>query len=166
MSERNCWLPVIVVLSLIGAGVAAPALTRNGVNTFGVPGFSLGFVMRAPRPFMRNSIVTPRVAGRNADVQNDLRSRRHTRLQNGLPIVWPYSAFMDATPMTMDVLPSESEIPSSPSVIVMSSLPNGVPDRAVPETPPDYGYIAGCRSIPNGYHCDTPHNGTASSPGG
>ena len=86
MSERNRWLPVIVILSLIGTGVAAPALARDGVNTFGVARFSSGFVMHAPRPFMRNSIVTPHIAARNADVQNDLRFRRHTRLQNGLPI--------------------------------------------------------------------------------
>ena len=163
MSERNRWLPVIVILGLIGTGVAARALARDGVNTLGVAGFPSGFVVHAARPFMRNSVVTPHMTAR-ADVQNDLRFRRHTRLQNGLPIIWPYSSFTDETPM--QVIPSQDESPSSASVIVMSGLPNGVPDRAVPETPPDYGYIAGCRAIPNGYHCDTPHNGTAASPGG
>jgi hypothetical protein len=155
MSERNRWLPAIIILSLIGTGVTAPARARDGINTLGVAGFPSGFVMHVARPFMRNSVVTPHMTAR-ADVQNDSRFRRHTRLQNGLPIIWPYSSLTDATPL--DVPPGQNEAPSSPSVIVMSGLPNGVPDRAVPETPPDYGYIAGCRAIPNGYHCDTPHN--------
>ncbi len=164
MSERSRWLSVIVISGLIATGLATPALARDGVNTFGVAGFPSGLVVHAPRPFMRNSIVTPHIVARSADVQNDVRFRRHTRLQNGLPIIWPYASFTDATPL--DVPPSQNEGPSSPSVIVMSSLPNGVPDRVVPETPPDYGYVAGCRPIPNGYHCDAPHNGTAASPGG
>ena len=165
MSERNRWLAVIVILSLIGTGGAAPALARDGVAMFGAAGFSSGFAMHATQQFMRNSIMAPHIAARNAEVQNDLRFRRHIRLQNGSPItLWPYSSFTDATPLY--VPPSESEGPSSPSVIVMSGLPNGVPDRVVPETPPDFGYVAGCRSIPNGYHCDTPHNGTVASPGG
>jgi hypothetical protein len=163
MSERSCWLSVIVILSLIATGAAAPALARDGVNMFGVAGFPSGFVMHSARPIMRNSVVTPHMTAR-ADVQNDLRFRRHTRLQNGLPIIWPYSSFTDATPL--EVLPSQDESPSSPSVIVISGLPNGLPDHAVPEAPPDYSYIAGCRAIPNGYHCDTPQNGTAASPGG
>jgi hypothetical protein len=43
---------------------------------------------------------------------------------------------------------------------VMSGLPNGVPEPQAPEIPPDYGFVAGCRAIPNGHHCDTPHNAT------
>jgi hypothetical protein len=164
MSERNHGLLVIVIPGLIGMGMAAPARARDGVNTFGMAGCASGFVVHAPRRFTRNSIVTPHITARNADLRNDLRFRRHTGLQNGLPIIWPYSSFTDATPT--DVLPSQSEVLSSPSVIAMSGLPNGASDIAVPETPPDYSYIAGCRAIPNGYYCDTPHNGTATSPGG
>src|ERR1700693_4043297 len=111
MSERNRWLPVIVILSLIATGVAAPALARDGVNMFGVAGFPSGFVMHAARPIMRNSVVTPHIAARNTDVQNDLRFRRHTQLQNGLPIIWPYASFTDVTPL--DVPPSQNEGPSS-----------------------------------------------------
>jgi hypothetical protein len=56
----------------------------------------------------------------------------------------------------MDTPPIQSAVPATPPVIVMSGLPNGVPERRAPETPPDYGYVAGCRAIPNGYHCDIP----------
>lgn len=154
MGERTRWLPVIAILSLTGTGMIAPALARDSV---GMAGFPSEFSMHTARPFMRNMVVTPHVAARNTDVRNDLRFRRDTQLQNGLPItIWPYSSFTDTTPM--DVPPSRNEVPVSPSILVMSGLPNGVPDRAVPETPPDYGYIVGCRAIPNGYHCDTPHN--------
>jgi hypothetical protein len=161
MRERARWYPVVAILSLIGTGMAA----RDGINTFGMAGFPSSFAMHTARPFMRNSNVTPHIAARNADVRNDRRFHRHALFQNGLPItLWPYSSFTDTTPM--DVNPIQSEVPASPPIIVMSGLPNGVPDRRVPETPPDDGYIAGCRAIPNGYHCDTPHNAAAASPGG
>jgi hypothetical protein len=163
MSERSRWLPAIIILSLIAIGLATPALARDGINMFGVAGFPSRFVVHAARPIMRNSVVTPHMTA-HADVQNDLRFRRHTPLQNGSPItLWPYSSFTDATPL--DVPSSQNESPSSPSIIVMSGLPNGMPDRAVPETPADYGYIAGCRAVPNGYHSDTQRNGTAALPG-
>ena len=55
---------------------------------FGMAGFPSDFAMHAARPFMRNSVVTPHIAARNTDVQNDLRFRRHTQLQNGLPITF------------------------------------------------------------------------------
>jgi hypothetical protein len=159
------WFPVVGLLSLLGTGVVAPALARDGIATSGMAGFPSSFAIHTARPFMRNSNVMSHIGARNLDVQNDLRFRRHSQSQNGQPItLWPYSSFTDTLPM--DVSPGQSEFPSSPSVIVMSGLPNGVPDRAIPETPPDYGYIAGCRAIPNGYHCDTPHNGTAASSGG
>jgi hypothetical protein len=162
MGERTRWFPVVARLSLTGTGVIAPALARDSV---GMAGFPSGFAIHTARPIMRNRVVTPHIAARDTDVQNDLRFRRHTQLQNGSQItIWPYSSFTDTTPL--DVPQNQSEVPASTPIIVMSGLPNGVPDRTVPETPPDYGYIAGCRAIPNGYHCDTPHNAATVSPGG
>jgi hypothetical protein len=158
MSGRNHSLPVIVLMSLLGTGVvAAPALARDGVNTLGVTGFPSGFVVHARGPSMRNSVVMPHIGARSFNVQNDLRFRRHAQLQNGLPItIWPDSSFVGTTPT--DISPIQSELAPIPPVIVMSGLPNGVPEPQARETPPDYGYVAGCRAIPNGYHCDTPHN--------
>jgi hypothetical protein len=69
MSERNHGLLVIVIPSLIGMGMAAPARARDGVNTFGVAGCASGFVVHAPRRFTRNSIVTPHITARNADLR-------------------------------------------------------------------------------------------------
>ena len=156
MSVSIRWFAVVGLLSLLGTGVVIPALARDGVNTFGAAGFPSSFAIHTARPFMRNSNVMPHIGARNFDVQNDLHFRRHAQLHNGLPItIWPYSSFTDTTPM--DVPPTQSELAPIPPVIVMSGLPNGV---QAPEPPPDYGYVAGCRAIPNGYHCDTPHNAT------
>jgi hypothetical protein len=123
-------------------------------------GFPSEFAVRTARPFMRNNVVAPRIAARNPDARNELRFRRDTQLQNGLPItIWPYSSFTDTTPM--DVPPSQSEVPVLPPVIAMSGWPNGTPDRTAPERPADYSYVAGCHAIPNGHHCDLAHNEAA-----
>jgi hypothetical protein len=159
------WFPVVGLLSLIGTGVVAPAMARDGITTFGSTRFPSSFAIHTARPFMRNSNVMPHIAGGSFDVRNDLRFRRRTQLQNGLPItIWPFLSFVGTTPI--DIPPIQSEVPPAPPIIVMSGLPNGVPKPQAPEDPPDYGYVAGCRAIPNGYHCDTPHNGAAASPGG
>jgi hypothetical protein len=159
MGERNRWFPVVAILSLAGIGVVAPALARDSANTFGMAGLPSSFAIHTARPFMRNSNVMPHIVARNADLRNDLRLRRHALFQNGRPItIWPYSSFDGTTPI--GIPPMQSELAPIPPVIVMSGLPNGVPEPQAPETPPDYGYVAGCRAIPNGYHCDTRHNAT------
>jgi hypothetical protein len=156
MRERTHWIPVIAVLSFLGTSVVAPALARGSVNT-GMVGFRSSFAMHTARPSMRNRVVTRHIFARHADVQNDLRFRRHTQLQGDLPItIWPYSPFADTAPM--DVPLTQSEVPPSPPLIVMSGSSNGGPYHAGPETPLDLSYVAGCHAIPNGYHCDTPHN--------
>jgi hypothetical protein len=148
MGERTHWAFVVAVLGLLGTSVVAPALARGGVNT-GMVGFRS----------MRDRVVVRHVFARHADVQNDLRFRSRTQLQRGLPItIWPYSPYTDSAPM--DVPLTQSEVPPSPPVIVMSGLSNSGPDRAEPETPPDSSYVAGCHAIPNGYHCNTPHTET------
>jgi hypothetical protein len=165
MSERIRWFPLAAILSLIGAGVAAPAKARDGINTFGMAGVPSRFAVQAARPFVRNGIVTPRIPTHNANARNNLHHRRHAQMRSGLPItIWPYSSFGRTT--TIYAPPIQSEVPPPPPVVVVSGLPTGVPERRAPETPPDYTYVAGCRAIPNGYHCDIAHDGTAASPGG
>src|ERR1700683_1839477 len=156
MRERTHWAFVVAVLGFLGTSVVAPALARGGVNT-GMVGFRSGFAMHTARPSMRSRVVIRRVFARDADVQNGLRFRRRTQLQNGLPItIWPYSPYTDSAPT--DVPLTQSEVPPSPPVLLMSVLSNGGPDRPGPETPADFRYVAGCRAIPNGYHCNTSPN--------
>jgi hypothetical protein len=155
MRERTHWFFVIAILSFLGTSVVAPALARGGVNT-GMVGFRSGFAMHTARPSMRSRVVMRHIFARHADVQNDLRFRRRTPLQNGLPITnWPYSPYTDTAPM--DVPLTQSEVLPSPPVILMSGLSSGGLDRTGPETRPDFSYVAGCHAIPNGYHCNTPH---------
>jgi hypothetical protein len=155
MSERAYWVFVIAVLSFLGASVVAPALARGGVNT-GMVGFRSGFAIHTARPSMRSRVVIRHIFAGHADIQNDLRFRRRTQTQSGLPItIWPYSPFTDTA--HMDVPLTQSEVPASSPVILMSGLSNDGPDRTGPETPLDFSYVAGCHAIPNGYHCNTPH---------
>jgi hypothetical protein len=89
--------------------------------------------------------------------QNGFRFDRDGQLLKGSPIViWPSWPFFDTTPIQVPQVASDA--PSNPVVIVMSGLSDRAPERAIPETPPDYGYVAGCHAIPNGYHCDVPPN--------
>lgn len=165
MSERSRWFPLITILSLLATGVLAPAVARDSVNTFGMARFPSTFSTHMARAPIRANTVTPRALARHVAIWHDLHIHRHTQLRNGLPVVtWPYSSSVAAIPM--DVPPVQNEGPSNPQVIVMSQLPNRALEQTAPETPPDYGYIAGCRAIPNGYHCDIPHYGVPASPGG
>jgi hypothetical protein len=88
--------------------------------------------------------------------QNGFRFDRNAQLWGGWPIdsgpSWP---FFDTAPMQVPSVVSDA--PSNPVVVVMSGVSDRAPERATPEAPPDYGYVAGCHAIPNGYHCDTPH---------
>jgi hypothetical protein len=89
--------------------------------------------------------------------RNGFGFNRNAQLQGGWPIAgWPSWPFLDSAPIQVPSVASDA--PSNPVVIVMSGLSDRAPERATPETPPDYGYIAGCHAIPNGYHCDIPHN--------
>jgi hypothetical protein len=155
MRERTRWVLVVAALGFLGTSVAAPpALARGGVNT-GMVGFRSGFATQTARPSMRNGVVMRHIFARHADVQSGLRFRR-----SQLPItIWPYSSFTNTAPM--DVPLNQSDVPpSSPFVIEVSGAPNGGSNRTAPDTPPDFSYVAGCHAIPNGYHCDAPHNET------
>jgi hypothetical protein len=108
MRERTHWFFVIAILSFLGTSVVAPALARGGVNT-GMVGFRSGFAMHTARPSMRSRVVMRHIFARHADVQNDLRFRRRTPLQNGLPITnWPYSPYTDTAPMDVRSDPERS----------------------------------------------------------
>jgi hypothetical protein len=91
--------------------------------------------------------------------QDGPRLHRLAQSQIGLPVaIWPYSSYIDTTPI--EASPIEDEVSSDPYIIVISNLLDRGPHRTALETPSDYGY-AGCHAIPNGYHCDIAHSGAA-----
>ena len=108
--------------------------------------------MHAPRASVGSVVGAPRVIVNHVGVQDYLRFHRQ-------PVaVLPYPWFIDTPPIGAS--PVENATSADPYVIVIAAQPHPAPVRASPETPPDYSYVAGCRAIPNGYHCDTAHNGT------
>src|SRR5208283_549502 len=135
-----------------GISGIAPAFARDGVNTSGTSGFPSAVNMHVPQAPMTSSVIAQRITPRHIGVQDGLRFHHLAQSQIGLPVAtWPYSSFLDTTPI--EAPPVEDEVFSDPYVIVMSNLPGRAPQLKAPETPPDYGY-AGCRAIPNGYHCE------------
>jgi hypothetical protein len=182
MSERAFRLSAIVMLGLFGAGGNAPALARggghggsiqgSGVHGLGVHGLGVhrsgvhrfGASAFRSAPVKPSSLIrgnlAPSVVPRQYIIGNDLLLRRGDRFENGWPIgIWPFWPDFDTIPTV--VPPSGSEGPGSPSVVVVSGSPNGAPERTASATLPDYSYVAGCHAIPNGYHCDVPHDAAA-----
>jgi hypothetical protein len=184
MSERIFWFPAIVMLGLFGAGGSAPALAKggghggaihggsihggsihglgvvgSGVHRFGAPVLRSAPVARVPSSLLRDNLA-PSVVPRQYSIGNDLLLRRGDRFENAWPIgIWPFWPDSDAIPM---VVPSSGgDGRASPSVIVVSGSPNGAPERTASATLSDYSYVAGCHAIPNGYHCDVPHDAAA-----
>jgi hypothetical protein len=152
-----------LTFALLSLLATTSVLARSGVNRSNVS--NLSFLPRVPHAAMQDSHFKPRIIARHVGIRDGLRFHGQAELQSGLPTaIWPYSSFTDTLPL--EVPSTQSEAPVAPMVTLMSGLPNGVPDRTVPETTPDYSYVAGCRAIPNGYHCDTPHSTAAATPGG
>jgi hypothetical protein len=184
MIERIFWLPAIVMLGLFAAGDHSLALAKGGGHAGSVRGFGVqrlgvqrpgarglgvrgsGAVAFQPAPFVRvpprliRDNVAPRAVPRQYIVGNDRLLRRGDRFENDWPIgIWPFWPGFDAIPM---VAPSNaSDDPANPPVIVVSGSPNDAPERMASATLPDYSYVAGCHAIPNGYHCDVPHDAAA-----
>jgi hypothetical protein len=160
MRKRIAWLPAIAVLALLGTTALPPAFARGSAGGFGGLRASSAFAVHGSvhgrRTFARSRVGTPRFIGpnrafigRNVGFRNDFRLGQRNQFLDAWPIAaWPYSWPMDDTPVTV------GGSPSSPSVIVISGVPNSAAERTVPQTPPDYSYVAGCRAVPNGYHCD------------
>jgi hypothetical protein len=148
---RQIWLPTIALLSLVGTGIGAPALARGGGGGFTMPRFASTSSGHQHQSIRRN-LLAPRTFARN---DTDLRFRHRNQSDNVLPAgIWPYWPSIDATPEQS--FPERSQ--PAPSVIVISGSPGGAPQRAAPDAPAEYSYVAGCHAIPNGYHCDTPRN--------
>jgi hypothetical protein len=153
-------------MALLGTGGITPALARDGSSSFSsMTRVSPAFSKRVPPVMLRSNIVPPHTIARRIGILNSGRFSRREQLRNGLPIaIWPGWSYVGTMPI--DVPPAVGEAPSAPQFIVMSALSDRAPERPVTETPPDFGYIEGCRAIPNGYHCNIAHDGAVASPGG
>lgn len=68
-------------------------------------------------------------------------------------VIWPDTSLLDTAPEEVTA-PPEPPAPAGPEVIVLGTQPHGTSEPAVRQPLPDYGYVPGCRAIPNGYHCD------------
>jgi hypothetical protein len=67
-------------------------------------------------------------------------------------VVWPYAP-IDGIPSIET--PAGDTGAEAPNVIVVERAPMAGAGPSGAEPLPDYGYVPGCRAIPNGYACDT-----------
>jgi hypothetical protein len=132
---RIVWSLVIIIPCLLGTAGMTPALAWGGMIQAGpARGMGHGVVWGGPR----------------------LPRQGHSRY--GVPgRSWPSGPYTSA-----DVPAFQDETPVSPEVIVLTSSPPFGAPPAMPPAQMDFGYVPGCRAIPNGYHCDPqPHEGQA-----
>jgi hypothetical protein len=90
---------------------------------------------------------------RNLAFRNNLRARQLAPVQSFWPMGWWPDSWPVSTPTVV-----VGDGPAVPSVIVVSTPTAGASGAGAPVMPPDYGYVAGCHPIPNGYHCDVASN--------
>jgi hypothetical protein len=163
MSTRVFWLPAIVaLLGNLEIGSISAAFARGGGGAgIGIPRSPA----HASPVFRSGRFGTPRlVAGHSGFHPNgfshggfhrDGFGHDNEAFNPGVAGFWPYSWWpTDTTPAQY-----APAVPSEPQVIVIAdshyTQPRVVPSSS-PGDPPDYGYVAGCHAIPNGYHCDAP----------
>jgi hypothetical protein len=181
MSGRILWFSAAVLLVLLGAAGNESASARNGGGGggggFGRTGRAMVSRGHLSRGALRSDIVGARSIARNLGVQNSsgFGPNGFGFNQNGFGFgsngfgfggngfvrgsqtgIWPFWPYFDTSPI--DGAPVANSDPADPFVIVMSGQPDRASERATADAPPDYSYVAGCHAIPNGYHCDLPHN--------
>jgi hypothetical protein len=147
------FLQINTVFILVGL-LASQAVARTGVAFSGRTGFSGSVVIGTPRAFVSRPIMARRAfsAQRFRPFNGD-RVRQH--FLTGFPVggIWPDFWWPD-TPVVQAPTPTDgaSQTQLQPQIIVVHT---DTPAHAASEPPPDFSYVAGCRAIPNGYHCDT-----------
>jgi len=171
MHKHISWFPAVAMLAvamlgLCATGSIAPAEARGGGGGGG-GGFSGGHAgptafVRVPGRVASRRVVAPRFRVSNrAFVARNFAFRNNLRLRQQVPVqsFWPTGGWWwgDSWPAaTPTVIVGDG--PAVPSVVVVSTPTAGAPDAGTPVMPPDYGYVAGCHPIPNGYHCDVAAN--------
>jgi hypothetical protein len=118
-----------------------------------------GFIAASPHAARGNAnLMIGRHVGpaRTASIRNNRGGSRSDDDRRGTAILgWPYYPTFEEIPVTAN------DVPSQPQVIVVSGGAGAAPSRGAPDAGPDYSFVAGCRAIPNGYHCDPPRQGAA-----
>jgi hypothetical protein len=158
MSLRGLWFPKIAVLCVLGITPILPAFGKGGTAGFSSrPSIHVG--TRHVGTPIRSSAIVPRTIDRHNGMQAYRQAYNRVRGIDSLIALWPYSSFFWPTPI--DAFPVESEFSSDPYVIAIHGQPHESSVRATSANFRDYSYVTGCYAIPNGYHCDTHHGGTA-----
>jgi hypothetical protein len=160
MRRHIFWLPAIAILGLCGTGSISTTTARGGGGGTSFSGFSRPFSVRTPTAPVRGNVMTPRTNVPAFAARNNLGFQHRGEFQNRLPVaIWPYWPYWSSNGTTLIQVPvADSSTPASPSVIVISTQPGVAPAPKAPEAPSDFSYVKGCHAIPNGYHCDAPHN--------
>ena len=156
MCIRIAWIFVIMLMA--AGGTSGPAAARGGGGGIGYAVPHAAFASRAPFATQRFHAGTPRIAGGRFVRRDDLGRGRGTG-RNFAPVVaWPYGWSLDPVPEVIQIQGADAA--SSQPVIIAAGPP---PQTAEPAALPDYSYVAGCRAIPGGYHCDPPHAAASNS---
>ena len=154
MRVRMFWSLAIAIQCLLWTGGITPAIARGGAGqVVGARVMGHGGVWGNPRlPY-----------------DGQLRYRMdYNKWQYGYYDNWPYRSYNQwqyggaggvwpSGPYTSADFPAiQDQTPVSPEVIILSNSPQvGFPPSPPPPAiPMDFGYVPGCRAIPNGYHCD------------
>ena len=158
MSLRVLWFPKIAMLCLLGITPILPAFGRGGTAGFSsTPSIRLG--ARHVGPPIRSGTIVPRTIDHHDGMRAYRQAYNRRRGIDSLIALWPYSSFFWPTPF--DASPVESEFSPDPYVIVIHGQPHESSSPATSAKLLNYGYVTGCYAIPNGYHCDMYHGGTA-----
>ncbi len=108
--------------------------------------------------------ITPAVAWGGASQLGQARGMGHGGVWGDLPRqgqsrydvpceAWPSGRYLGAMAPAI-----QDETLAQPEVIILTSSPQVGAPPAMPAAQMDFGYVRGCRAIPNGYHCDpSPH---------
>lgn len=149
------------VLSLAVLAVSSQANARMGGGggfgsgfSPGFGGFSAGFIHVAPSGHLVNGFHRQSLLHRQPFAAQRFHAL-HSR-QIFAPNVVLYGGDWWSPDVSQGITyasPPEAQMePVQPEIIVIQ---RDNKDPKVAEATPDYGYVAGCHAIPNGYHCDT-----------
>jgi hypothetical protein len=153
MNRHIRLLPALNLLLVVGS--ASPVLAWDGFNHA-----NAGFGAR-PSAVHRPLLASDHMIGRHhLQISNSQRAERDRHKQASVATtVWPFTPFVDTS--AAQLVPIDNQPPAEPQVIIVSNAQQPQSDRPRSDMPPDFGYVPGCRAIPNGYHCDNPHTETS-----
>jgi hypothetical protein len=135
-------------LLLLTAALLCGAWSGGGRGGFA--GFHGGAAFHAP---VRAPVVVPGVvfAHRFGRIGHPGRFPMNGRFApNQANLIWPYWPFPGPY-----MSPPAAAQAGPETIVIAHDVPTN-PAPAAPQPLPNLTYVAGCRAIPNGYHCDPP----------